>query len=379
MRKRYIFAALVVIVAVAAGVTWIEASGNMGGEHSPEDLARYAQSPQYDPAQGRFVNHNQADIDEITGRIFSLATIRMQMGSREDLSPDEKLPQSSVDIDAFLDDAHSPNIIWLGHSSFMIRIAGKTLLIDPVFENAGPVSFIGRRFQISVMAREDLPPVDYVLISHDHYDHLEAATVRYLAERDTRFIVPVGVGAHLREWGIAEARIAEKDWWEDVELGDLTISAVPALHYSGRASFLANDTLWISFVIKTANTSMYFSGDSGYGGHFTEISDRHGPFDIAFLENGQYSPISREIHMHPEDVVDAFKDLRAKVLVPVHWAVFQLSRHAWYEPAQRITDLAAQNGISLFVPKMGDVITSNSGYEFDPWWKPLMERQRADR
>ena len=378
-RKRNILAALLLVVVGLAGALWLHVAPNLGGEHSAQDLARYARSPQFDAAQGRFVNHNQPTIDTITDRILSLATIRMQMSRREDLSPVEKLPEMPVDLDAFLDDSHSPNVIWLGHSSFMIRIAGKTLLIDPVFENAGPAFFLGRRFQISVLAREELPPVDYVLISHDHYDHLEAATVRYLASRDTRFIVPIGVGAHLREWGVPAARITEKDWWEEAELDGLKVVAAPAQHYSGRASFLANDTLWISFVIKSAQTSLYFSGDSGYGGHFAEIRDRHGPFDMVFLENGQYSPISREIHMHPEDVVDAFKDLGAKVLVPVHWAVFQLSRHPWYEPAQRIKALAEQNGIALFVPRMGDVITSRTERRLDAWWEPLVQRQRAGR
>lgn len=379
MRKRTIFFGVLAVIAAVGGVFWIEVSGNLGGDHSAEDLVRYAGSPQYDAEQDRFVNHNQNVIDGMTDKILDLGTIVTQMRRRKDLTPDEKLPETPIDLKAFLDDSTSPNVIWLGHSSFMVRIGGKTVLIDPVFDNAGPVFFLARRFQKSVLAREDLPPVDYVLISHDHYDHLEAATVRYLAGQDTKFIVPIGVGAHLKEWGISEKRFTEKDWWEEARLDGLTVIAAPAQHYSGRAGFLANDTLWISFVIKSGETTMYFSGDSGYGGHFAEISERHGPFDVVFLENGQYSPISREIHMHPEDVVAAFKDLKAKVLVPIHWAVFQLSRHAWYEPATRITELARANGITLYVPKMGAVMSAVSEHTLDEWWMPLVERQRASR
>lgn len=378
-RKRNYALAVLLILAIAAGAIWLEVAANLGGDHGEDDLARYARSPQYDVEQNRFVNHNQSVIDEMTDLILNVGTIVTQFQRREDLAPEEKLPETPIDLRRFLDDSSSPNIIWLGHSSFMIRMAGKTLLIDPVFENAGPVFFMAPRFQESVLAREDLPPVDYVLISHDHYDHLETATIKYLAEGKTRFVVPIGVGAHLEEWGIAEDRFTEIDWWEEVKLDELTVAAAPAQHYSGRAGFLANDTLWVSFVIASADSNLYFSGDSGYGGHYSEIGERYGPFDVAFLENGQYNPISREIHMHPEDVVEAFKDLNADVLVPIHWAVFQLSRHPWYEPAMRITDLANKNGIDLFVPVMGEVMTRHTEHTLNPWWEPLMERQRANR
>lgn len=351
----------------------------MGGRHTDNEKQRYGASEQYDKTQDRFISKNQATIDTMKDKVFNFKTIFKQLRIREDLTPEEKLPEATLNLDEFLDDNHSPHVIWLGHSSFLIRIAGKTLLIDPVFKNAGPVFFIGQRFQESVLARKDLPTIDYVLISHDHYDHLETATVKYFAQRDTRFIVPIGVGVHLQKWGIPEDRFTEQDWWQETQVDDLLIATVPAEHYSGRRGFLSNDTLWMSFVIKSENASLYFSGDSGYGDHFFDIGQRYGPFDIAYLENGQYSYLSREVHMHPEDTIRAFKDLNAEVLVPIHWGVFSLSRHPWYEPSQRITALSKQNDITLFVPKLGEMMSSNSQYRLEDWWVPLMERQQDDR
>ncbi|MEM6986764.1 MAG: MBL fold metallo-hydrolase, partial [Pseudomonadota bacterium] len=331
----------------AVGVIGREAFVNFGGSHTESDIERYAQSGQFDSRQNRFVSERQTEIDAIKDRVFNLRTIYEQLSQGEHIRPVEKLPERSVDMQAFLDDSTAPNIVWLGHSSFMLRIAGKSILIDPVFENAGPLFFLGQRFQASVLAREDVPDIDYVLISHDHYDHLEAATTEHLAGTGTHFIVPIGVGAHLRAWGVPANRYTEHDWWDELTLDDLLIAITPSEHYSGRKGLLANDTLWASFVLKSANGSLYFSGDSGYGEHFGEIARRYGPFDVAFLENGQYSPISREIHMHPEDTVRAFGELDASVLVPIHWAVFSLSRHAWFEPADRVTALAQQNGYAV--------------------------------
>ncbi|MCV6601673.1 MAG: MBL fold metallo-hydrolase, partial [Cohaesibacter sp.] len=211
----------------------------------------------------------------------------------------------------------------------------------------------------------------------DHYDHLEAATIKHLAADKSHFIVPIGVGTHLRQWGIPQERLTEKDWWDEVQLDNLLIALVPSEHYSGRKAFLANDTLWASFVIKSAKTNLYFSGDSGYGDHFATIGQRYGPFDLAFLENGQYHPVSRKIHMHPEDTIKAFKDLNANILVPMHWAMFALARHAWYDPAEQITDLAHKNGLKLYVPQIGEMITSQTNYDLKHWWQPIMKRQQA--
>ena len=362
MKKR-IFYSVMALSVVALVFLGVPAYNNMGGDHMVSHQQRYAESPQYDKEQKRFVNHNQTVIDGMKDKVFSLEGISRLLGAKPDLTPDEKLPEEAIDLAAFLDDAHSPNIIWLGHSSFLVRIASKTLLIDPVFENAGPVSFVGQRFQDSVLARKELPPIDYVLISHDHYDHLEASSVKYFADKNARFIVPIGVGVHLQKWGINKDRFSEHDWWQEIKLDDLMITVLPAQHYSGRKGFVANDTLWVSFAIQSAKANLYFSGDSGYGSHFVEIGRRYGPFDIAFLENGQYSQLSREIHMHPEDNVLAFKELNARTLVPVHWGMFALSRHSWYDPTLRITGLAKEHDLQLYIPKLGELMSGRSTYQ----------------
>lgn len=380
MRKSKIALLMMLVVFGVSVILGIQVYFSIGGSHTTDDKNVYANSPQYDAAQDRFVNHNQQAIDEMKDKVFNYTTIVSQLSIREDLTPDEKLPDVVVDLRLFLDDATGPNIVWLGHSSLLIRIAGKTLLVDPVFGNAGPVFFIGRRFQDNVIELDELPDIDYVLISHDHYDHLEASTVKYFAEQaSVQFIVPIGVGAHLKQWRVPESRFVEMDWWEEIQLDDLLVATTPSQHYSGRGGFLANDTLWTSFVIKGLNSSVYLSGDSGYGDHFSEINRRYGPFDLAFLENGQYSWMSREVHMHPEDVVKSFSDLDAKVLIPIHWAMFQLSRHPWYDPVTRLAALTEENDHTLYVPKIGEIMNIRAEHTLDEWWIPLVKRQQGEK
>lgn len=376
MKKRKLLTAIALLLAVVCVPLGLQSCANMGARPSVEDTQRYARSPQFDVKAQRFVNHNQDEIDGMKDRVFNLRTVVTQLRIRQDLTPEEKLPEVEVDFEAFLDDTRAPNIVWLGHSSFMLRMAEKTLLIDPVFGNAGPLPFLGGRFQDSVLAREDLPEIDAILISHDHYDHLEADTVRYFATRKTQFIVPIGIGGHLQAWGIEKTRIRETDWWQETRLDELLIATLPAQHYSGRRGFLANDTLWASFVLKGPKAKLYFSGDSGYGPHFAKIGREYGPFDAAFLENGQYNVVSRAIHAFPEDNIRAVRDLNAKVLVPIHWGMFQLARHPWYEPAERITRLAKENDVALVVPKMGEQIPLDAPLTPTNWWSPLMQRQQ---
>jgi L-ascorbate metabolism protein UlaG (beta-lactamase superfamily) len=217
---------------------------------------------------------------------------------------------------------------------------------------------------------EDLPPVDYIVISHDHFDHLEMRTTQYFAQMKTQFIVPLGVRTHLTYWGVPEQNIIERDWWGSHRDGELEVILTPSRHYSGRSGFLANDTLWGSFVIRDTHSSIYYSGDSGYDSHFKDIAQRYGPFQIALVENGQYHEISRQIHLFPEDTLQAFKDLNAQTLVPIHWGMFALSQHPWDEPIKTINQLASEHGIDLYMPKLGEIFSTQRPRTLERWWEP---------
>jgi L-ascorbate metabolism protein UlaG (beta-lactamase superfamily) len=262
---------------------------------------------------------------------------------------------------------------WLGHSSLIIELEGKRLLVDPVFGNAAPVPGIVRRYVDAPIKRDDLPPLDYVLITHDHYDHLEYATMRALRGRKTRFIVPLGVGAHLRKWGIPAHRIHEMGWGEAFAQDGLVIASERTLHFSGRTFGRRNTTLWTSYALKGRARRVFISGDGGYGAHFKEIGAKHGPFDLAFIEIDGWNPGWPKTHLFPKEVIQAHRDLEARALVPVHWGVFDLALHPWDESIRIIADLADQAGdIKLLTPLMGERLTPEGATQ--RWWEATETR-----
>ena len=224
-------------------------------------------------------------------------------------------------------------IVRLGHSSMLIQLDGQTLLIDPVFsERASPVQWAGpKRFHPVPVEMDALPRIAAVIISHDHYDHLDKATIQALTPKVDRFVVPLKVGAHLRDWGVPAAAITELDWWQDTTVGPIRLTATPAQHFSGRGLFDKDHTLWASWVIAGTRSKLFFSGDSGYFGGFKTIGDRFGPFDVTMIETGAYNPLWSEIHMLPEQSVQAHRDLRGKAMLPIHNSTFDLALHDWHE------------------------------------------------
>lgn len=289
---------------------------------------------------------------------------------KNDQMPVSRLPVTPVDLSLFNSKQTGQlNSTWLGHSSLMINISGYKVLTDPVFETK--VSILGpTRYNGDVpMDPGMLPDIDIVIISHDHYDHLNKASVLLLAPKTTLFVVPLAVGDRLVRWGVPQEKIIELDWWESYTFDSkLTISALPSQHFSGRGIFDRNTTLWASWAIKTPGFNLFFSGDSGYFDGFKEIGDRFGPFDMTFLECGAYDRMWKAVHMFPEETVQAHMDLKGKVLHPIHWGTFKLAPHPWYDPMQRVKKAAFQNGIQLATPIAGQTIEFGSGHLGTDWW-----------
>jgi L-ascorbate metabolism protein UlaG (beta-lactamase superfamily) len=313
--------------------------------------------------------------------------------------PEHRIPSMRTDLRTLPDDKVS--MVWFGHSSYLLKVKGTTILVDPVFSaNASPVSFMAKAFPgTEVYTAADMPKIDILLLTHDHYDHLDYPTILELIPKTKQYCTSLGVGAHLESWGVAPEKIVELDWWEGWSVkadgiaavaatnegiagevaegriagtaaaeGDVfTFTATPARHFSGR-SFKRGGTLWSSFVLKTAGYSLFLGGDSGYEQHFKAIGDRFGPFDLAVLECGQYGKNWPYIHMTPEQTVQAALDLRAAALLPVHWSKFTLALHPWNEPARRVVAAAAEKALPVATPLIGQPVVVGGPYPDTRWW-----------
>ena len=265
-------------------------------------------------------------------------------------------------------------VTWLGHATALVEIDGHRLLTDPVWsQRCSPSRALGpQRLHPPPLPIESLPALDAVVISHDHYDHLDMHTVRALARTQRApFITPLGVGAHLREWGIPASRVVELDWNASVRIGELQLACTPARHLSGR--FLSrNNTLWASFAVVGPEHRVYFGGDTGYTGSFSDIGTEHGPFDLTLLPIGAYNKSWPDIHMNPEEALRAHRDLNGDssgVLLPIHWATFRLAPHPWAEPAERLTESAATEGVEIAVPKPGGRVVVGRVPKVEHWWR----------
>lgn len=326
-------------------------------------------SSQYSHHRSRFVNEHQYKV-ALPKVEMPNALWRFIVGKNK--KPSYALPEVKPDLTAFLQETSDMQFIWLGHSTFMLNFAGKILLFDPVFSKAAsPFAFVTKRFQKPVLSLEELPKVDYIVLSHDHYDHLDMHTIKFFKHTQTKFLTPLGVGAHLQHWGIAQNRITELDWWQSINYDGLEFILTPAQHFSGRKLLDYNHTLWGSWIVRNVEHSIFFSGDSGYAKHFQVIGDKYGPFDLVFIENGQYDQSWRDVHMLPVDVIQAVADLKAKRFVPIHWGMFCLAPHQWFDPIESIYNLAAERKISLYTPKLGQMIILDKT-QTQPWWRELV-------
>ena len=297
--------------------------------------------------------------------------------------PDSTVPVAAVPVQALtraqLLAAPDNTLFRLGHSTLLLKLNDAFFLTDPVFsERASPVQWAGpKRFHQPPISIDDLPPIKAVILTHDHYDHLDHAAVLQLAAKTEQFVTPLGVGDTLVEWGVPKDKVRQFDWWQGTTIGGVKLVATPSQHFSGRGLFDGNQTLWASWVIEAPDVRVFFSGDSGYFDGFKQIGDKYGPFDVTMIETGAYDKLWPDVHMQPEQTLQAHLDLRGKWLMPVHNGTFDLGLHAWHEPFDRIAGLAAKQGVNLSTPQMGAALDLAQPTKGDKWWLPMLAEEMA--
>lgn len=358
---------LLILIVIFIGLTYyILRLPQFGKYPSGARLERMKQSPQY--RNGQF--QNQSETPQLTkGYSYGKVLYDYLIKQKPDRRPASALPVIKTDLHQLAKDQDA--LVWFGHSSYFLVFNGKTFLIDPVLSTyASPFPQLNKAFEgVSQYSVNDIPFVDYLLITHDHYDHLDYATIIGLKCKVGKIFTGLGVGEHLEKWGYRSEQIHEGDWWDSVALEvDTTLHYTPARHFSGRL-FKRNNTLWTSFVLVSGSKKLFLGGDSGYDEHFAWIGERFGAFDWAIMENGQYNEAWRYIHSFPEEAIQAAQKLQAKHVIPVHSAKFDLGGHPWYEPLERIALAAKQEGQALVTPRIGEVVYLQADQHVsEQWW-----------
>ena len=362
-----LFSLLLILSTVGIVMAWSAFGKGAEGER----LERMKRSPQW--RDGGFVNPQPLWNDG--WRMFTEMVFNRQPETAPELPPEvyEPAPQAL---------AQAPKgglrVTWLGHSTTLIEIEGKRFLTDPVWsDRASPLQFVGpKRWTKPVIELSELPKIDAVLISHDHYDHLDMNTIKAMKDWNTTFIMPLGVGAHLEYWGVDAEKIVELDWWETHPIGPVQLTASPARHASGRHPFDQNHTLWAGFALRGSAHAVYYSGDTGFFPGLEEIGQRLGPFDLAMFEIGAYSQAWPDWHMGPEQALMATQMVRAQLFLPIHWGLFDLANHSWTEPIERAIHAAEALDIVIATPQIGQSLEPQAIPQ-DRWW-PQLEWRAAD-
>ncbi len=358
------------ILVTLAGTTFLYMhQDKFGKPPTGARLDRISKSPNFEAGTFR----NQLHTPDLSEGHSMFSVLYNQFFKRHpNKKPPRELPSEKVDLRTL--DPNEPVLVWFGHSSFFMQLDGMRILVDPVFSgNASPIPGTVKAYPgTDRYSVADLPEIDVLLISHDHYDHLDHSTIAALQEKTQIVLCGLGVGAHFERWGYRSNQIREQDWNEQLKINsNITIHTLPARHFSGRG-LKAKNTLWASYLIESSSLKIYVGGDSGYGPHFANIGEQFGPIDLAFLDNGQYNDAWREIHMFPEDVIRATQELKAKHLFPVHSSKFTLAMHPWDEPLIRISALARTHNISLMTPIIGQKVSLiDSTQTFFDWWEDL--------
>lgn len=354
-----------VVLAVALVATVADAWTAMGRRAEGARRERMARSAQW--RDGHFENPQPLQNDW-WGSVAAMFDASPHVG------PAEPLPTMPGDRRRFATPPPTGlRVTWLGHSTTLVELDGHRVLTDPVWsERASPLTWVGpQRWYAPPLALEELPPIDAVVISHDHYDHLDYPTLVAMKNWDTTFVVPLGVGAHLASWGVPEARIVELDWWEKTRVRELEIFATPSRHASGRTGLDKDATLWAGFALLGPRHRAYYSGDTGLFPAMKDIGARLGPFDVTMIEVGQYHRAWPDWHIGPEQAVLAHRMLQGRVLLPVHWGRFTLAAHGWTEPIERVLAAAGRTGDTVVVPRPGQSIEPSAPPAFERWWPNL--------
>ena len=284
------------------------------------------------------------------------------------------IPIKNFDVNDFLKQTHSIKFIWFGHSVILLNVCGKIIFIDPMMgSNASPLSFLKvKRFSINTLDILDrLPQIDLLLLSHDHYDHLSFESIQKLKSKVKKYCVSLGTKRHLVKWGVCGEKIKEFDWWDTITFEKIEITFTPSRHSGGRGLRGKDKTLWGGWVVKSKNKSLYYSGDGGYGNHFKTIGDKFGPFDYGFVECGQYHKLWHQIHMFPNETVQAAIDAQVKEVVPIHWAGFALAQHNWKTPVNEFIKNTEKRGLSWSVPPLGQIVDVLNPSLRERWWDDL--------
>ncbi|WP_019069673.1 MBL fold metallo-hydrolase [Streptomyces hokutonensis] len=347
-----------------------------GADPSGERLARIRRSPHF--KDGVFQNPGgNTNVRPSGGTMREMGKAYLDKEARVRRAPDGTLPVHATTLaDLAKPAATGLRLTWMGHSSVLAEIDGHRVLFDPVWgERCSPFPFAGpKRLHPVPLPLAALGPVDVVVISHDHYDHLDMPSIKALADTDTLFAVPLGVGAHLEHWGVSPDRLRELDWNEETKVGGLTLTATPARHFCGRGLRNTQHTLWASWVVAGDEHRIYHSGDTGYFEGFKDIGAAHGPFDATMIQIGAYSEFWPDIHMTPEEGMRAHLDLQGGqahgVLLPIHWGTFNLALHAWAEPGEWTADAAAAAGQAVATPRPGEPFEPGAELTTDRWWLP---------
>lgn len=367
MKTIMIIIAIVVIIALITVLILRQAK--FGQLPRGERLERIKKSANY--RDGEFKNLSETPTFTSDKNMFQVM-IGFMLRKKVRIKPQENLPVVKTNIKAL--NPEEDVIVWFGHSSYFMQLNGKTFLIDPVFSDyASPFSFANKAFAgTSQFSADDFPTIDYLIITHDHWDHLDYPTVMNLKSKTEKIICSLGVGQTFEYWGFDPKTITDLDWYEGLELGEeWKLTATPARHFSGRG-FKRNQTLWSSFVLLTPSYKLFLGGDGGYDHHFKEIGEKFGPFDLAIMEQGQYNQNWNLIHLMPEKLFQAAADLKAKKILPVHNSKFALAVHPWDEPLNKISENRQNSDIAVVTPKIGEpVFLKDNAQTFSEWWKGL--------